>query len=1454
MGRLYDAFVEVGPKFTGFGDIKQQGDRAGREYGKALAASAAKAAAADVRKLGEALAKARLAEADATGTVRAAEAKLNAVRGSAATAAEKVKSVEKALADLRKNGGSAKAVDIAEQTLRKARDAEAASTARATKEEEALASAQRKSATAADAAKKAATGLGEAQAKAAKLAEGAGKQTGNRFTRAFSSAFNPKDVEGKLSRINADKSGRSVGTKFGNGFKGAFSGVMGKAGGVFAGLALGAGLLKVGKDAVQLEATFSQTMNTMAAVAKVPASGIKDLSALAIKMGADTTFSAAEAATAMLELAKGGLSAATIQSGALQGTLTLAAAGGTDLATAATIASNALNTFGLQGKDMASVAAALAGGANASSASVESLGEALSQVGPGAKTAGLTLQDTVGVLSAFDNAGIKGSDAGTSLKTMLTRLVPTTTQAATAMKDLGLKFTDANGAFLPITNVAQQLKEKLGKLSAEQKTTALSTIFGSDATRAATVLMNEGSAGITKYIAATKDQAAASDVATARMAGTAGAMESFKGSVETAKLQLGLFSAPAIQGGLKGLTKIVNGIAPAFQKMAPLFGTIRTGLAGFGSALKGEGVTSTGFTGIMERLGVAARAAFGFFKTEVLPRLREFGGYVKSTILPIVGDLVQDKLAKMGAMFTSIKGAIKGNGPELTKLGEALKAVGKFLIENAIPAFEKLQNNVFPAVGLGASILIKTISALVAVITGTVHTSITVFDALKTAVTASVSAVGTAFSAVGSAVSTAVSAIGNAAGAVAGALKTGFSAAVGFVSSVWGQIVAAVSGPLNVAIAVATGIWSRITPILVLPFYIAKSVISNVFAGIQTVFLAAVSWVSGTFAAAWARVSGWLSGPVAVAKAAIDKVWSGIVAAFTAAKNWAVGTFAAGWAVVRDKVVGPLNAAKTLAVSKWADIKTAFTAAKNWALTTFAASWAKLKTLLTVPIDQGRKAITTILGGAKGGIQFAFKQAVSAIGTIWHGLETLAKAPISFVLKTVLNGGLIDGFNWVANLFKAPTIAHIPIPKGFAEGGYFTGRLPGPPSAVDNLLGYAKGGQAFGLAGGEFVVNAKQTAKNLPLLQAVNGGEEGFAGGGLFGGLKDAVTKGWSAGKSFVGAAADFLAHPIDFLKNKFAGAMGKLGEIGGSGIAQIVKAMPQKVYDTILTGAKSLLGFGGDLAGTMAFGRSQVGKPYVWGAAGPNGYDCSGFVSALINFAKGRNPYSRLGATGSMPWAEMAPGTGPFMVGWFQGNPGHTAATINGVNFESAGGVGVRVGGNARGANDALFTNREKVKGFASGGQVGDAPYDLLSPHGRQYIGADAIASLGRPNLPNKIRERLHELHLLHLAHQAHTAHLTHLNHRGGRFLGGGDIAAQLGLPKGRVLLRDMGGPLPHGSFAYNNSGKTETVVPGGGTMTVQLSNEDRELLRGLRDIPLVMDGRRLDQGMARRAVVGGY
>jgi TP901 family phage tail tape measure protein len=378
-------------------------------------------------------------------------------------------------------------------------------------------------------------------------------------------------------------------------------------------------ILGIGAASFKVFGEFDQTMRQVGVQTGLSGQALSGMTDLALKLGRDTSFSAGQASDAMLSLAKGGMSAAEIKGGALAQTLTLAAAGGLDLGQAAGTMVETLNTFGLTAADSARVAAALAGGANASTASVQSLGQALSQVGPGARNAGLSVNDTVAALSLFANSGIQGSDAGTSLKTMLTHLVPQTQAAAGAMKKLGLDFTDAHGKFLPLSAVAEQLKTKLGPLTAEQRSLALQTIFGSDAARAATVLMNAGGAGVKKMTAATKDLGAAQKLAATNTQGAKGSMEQMKGSMETAGIVIGKTLAPTVINLAKRVTDLLNQftkLSPATQgtilKIGGLVAVMGPALLVTGKLVTATGQTVLGVTKVAGAFASTAKAGIGF--------------------------------------------------------------------------------------------------------------------------------------------------------------------------------------------------------------------------------------------------------------------------------------------------------------------------------------------------------------------------------------------------------------------------------------------------------------------------------------------------------------------------------------------------------------------------------------------------------------------------------------------------------------------------------------------------------------------------------------------------------------------------------------------------------------------------------------------------------------------------
>lgn len=322
-------------------------------------------------------------------------------------------------------------------------------------------------------------------------------------------------------------------------------------------VALGAGFAKLATDAVRLEAAYSKTMAQVAVASGAPQKELAKLDALALKLGRDTVFSAQDAAAAMLSLSKGGLSPAQIQAGALADTLTLASAGGLELEDASKAVVNAMGAFKISAKDTDVAVAALAGSANASSAEVADITQSLAQVGPVARGAGLDIQQTTGFLALFANQGFKGSDAGTSLRTMLGRLVPQTDAAKNAMADLNLTYLDANGNLVDATQIAERTRQAFSGLTDEQRISAAQTIFGQDALRGVNAIVNEGRGGLEKYIKSTSDLTQAQKLAKAANSGTAGALENLKGSIETAEIQIGRGLAPVVQDAAEKLNHLV---------------------------------------------------------------------------------------------------------------------------------------------------------------------------------------------------------------------------------------------------------------------------------------------------------------------------------------------------------------------------------------------------------------------------------------------------------------------------------------------------------------------------------------------------------------------------------------------------------------------------------------------------------------------------------------------------------------------------------------------------------------------------------------------------------------------------------------------------------------------------------------------------------------------------------
>lgn len=317
---------------------------------------------------------------------------------------------------------------------------------------------------------------------------------------------------------------------------------------------------------------FEAQLSSIKALTGATREEMAQLSALAIKMGADTKYSALEAAQGIEELLKAGMSLQQIKGGGLEAALSLATAGDLALPDAAEIMSTAMNAFRRDGLAASRAADILAGTANASATSVQELRYALQAVSAVAANVGMSFEDTATALGLFANNGLKGSDAGTSLKTMLMNLIPQTKKQIELFRELGLItkdgsniFFDAQGRLKSLAEIADILRHTLAGMTEEQRLSVLQEIFGSDAIRAANIIFKEGAEGVRKF-KAEMNKVTALDVAKEKMNNAAGAVEQFRGALETMQIAALMPTMPLIKEFALWMADLAEKYTPAVTK------------------------------------------------------------------------------------------------------------------------------------------------------------------------------------------------------------------------------------------------------------------------------------------------------------------------------------------------------------------------------------------------------------------------------------------------------------------------------------------------------------------------------------------------------------------------------------------------------------------------------------------------------------------------------------------------------------------------------------------------------------------------------------------------------------------------------------------------------------------------------------------------------------------------
>lgn len=456
---------------------------------------------------------------------------------------------------------------------------------------------------------------------------------------------------------------------------------------------VGAGITTIGVAAaaavaivVKSFADFDAQMSQVKSLSHATASEMDQLRNAALTMGQGIGFSATQVADAETELVKAGISVKDILGGGLKGALDLAAAGQIEVGRATEIAASAMTQFGLKGKDVPHIADLLAAGADKALGGVEQLGQALQQSGLVANQFGLSIDETVGTLAEFAQNGLMGSDAGTSLKQMFLQLATPTKQAADAMKKYHISAYDAQGDFVGITGLAGQLAAGFKGVDSASRDSALGIIFGSDAIRAANILMNDGADKNRKWINSVNAAGFAAAQAAGKTDNLNGDLKKLGAAFESGIIKSGSASNDMLRSvtqNLTGLIRVVGDAPPALQAVG----------LGLTALVAATALAGGGFLSLVPKVA-AAKVAMKDLKLTGGSLARGFGA---GAVIAVGLAAVASGIANLGSEAQLSEGQLRKLNAAMTATGS--KALNQQFVGGSAIGFDPISSKVTTARG-----------------------------------------------------------------------------------------------------------------------------------------------------------------------------------------------------------------------------------------------------------------------------------------------------------------------------------------------------------------------------------------------------------------------------------------------------------------------------------------------------------------------------------------------------------------------------------------------------------------------------------------------------------------------------------------------------------------------------------------------------------------------------------
>ena len=778
-----------------------------------------------------------------------------------------------------------------------------------------------------------------------------------------------------------------------------------------------AGITALGTAAVKTGMDFDAAMSKVSSVSGATSDELQALRDKAREMGSKTKFSASEAAEAMNYMAMAGWKTTDMLSG-IDGVMNLAAASGEDLATTSDIVTDALTAFGLTAADSGHFADVLAAASSNANTNVSMMGETFKYAAPVAGSLGFSVEDTAEAIGLMANAGIKSTQAGTSLRSVMTALAGEVKICGESLGEVEIQTTNADGSMRELSDILADCRVAFAGLSESEQASAAQALVGKNAMSGFLALMNAAPADIEKLSDAISD----CDGTSLKMAETmqnnlAGQLTILKSQLEELAISFSDILMPAIRSivsHIQGLVDKLNQLDPQTKEtivkialvaaaLGPLLIIIGKTISGVGSVLSlvskapaAIGAVKGGITAVTGALGVsmgtilAVVAAIAALVAAFMHLWKTNEGF-KNNILGIWEQIK----STFSGLTQGITDRINALGFNFESFTDMLKAAWDALCNFLAPVFEGVFQNIANIFSEISGIILGLLDVFIGLFTGNwdqlwngvkgiftsiwdfiVNTFSNILNTLKGIADVVLGWFGTSWNEEWTSirdffVNTWTSISTFFTGIVTGIRDFFVNIWTGiytFFSNIFNAIYAVVSTVFqtiyNTIMTVWNSIYETIKPLL----DAFKYLFETIFQAIHIIISNVMDWISEKISAIWNAIVSFLTPILEGIKTTFETIWNGIKTAIDTVLGAIQSVITSVWNAIYGFLSPILNSIKSVVSSVWDSISSKISSIMNTIKSTISSIWDSIKS-----------AVSTKVSGVKTAIQDGFQAAVDWI-------------------------------------------------------------------------------------------------------------------------------------------------------------------------------------------------------------------------------------------------------------------------------------------------------------------------------------------------------------------------------------------------------------------------------------------------------------------------------------------